>query len=410
MGVYDRNKGKRGKPPNWWITYTANGKRIFEPAGSDKREAERLLRERKKAVVDGTWSPARPTIEMPTLAEFAEGWLERRAHLKTVGDDRARLRDHVLPVLGSMNLDELRPRHVQELFREIMRDKGLAPRTIRNIKITLNTLARDAVAAEYIKATFCVFPSQFLPRIRDKDPAWREGAVFAKAEVVEILSSEVIPLDRRMFYAIEFLTGLRFGEVAGRIWRQYDTAAPCLGKLAVPTQYLDELTKTQVSKPVPVHPTLAAMLEHWKVEGFPFYFGRGPKPDDFIVPSRLGRIRSVRHMHRRFQQDLHRIGLRGRRQHDTRRTFITLALSDGARRDVLRALTHPSPASAFDAYPSFAWEVTCEAVAQLKIELPPFRPPMGTDRDDDGPDDDERDAVAIEGNLAKIIPFPKRQS
>ena len=186
---------------------------------------------------------------------------------------------------------------------------------------------------------------------------------------------------------------------------------PTLGKLSVPTQYLDELTKTRVSKPVPVHPVLAAMLESWREEGFPFYFGRAPRPDDLLVPSRLGRVRSVHHMHRKLQEDLARLGFRGRRQHDARSTFITLALSDGARKDVLRALTHPSPKSAFDVYPSFPWEITCEAVAQLKIQLPSPKPPVEGDRDDDGdPDVDAQggdEAASVEGNVAKVIPFPR---
>jgi hypothetical protein len=84
------------------------------------------------------------------------------------------------------------------------------------------------------------------------------------------------------------------------VWGEYDTSTPCLGKLAVPTQYVDELTKTQVSKPMPVHPTLAAMLRYRRANGFSLCFGRAPRPDDLIAPSRQGRVRSVRHMHRKF--------------------------------------------------------------------------------------------------------------
>ncbi|MCU0693976.1 MAG: site-specific integrase [Polyangiaceae bacterium] len=409
MGVYDRNKGKRGKAPNYWITYTAHGDRVFEHSGSDKREAERLLRERKKAVVDGTWTRVRPTINNPTLTEFSKRWIERRAHLKTVEDDEARLRDHVLPTLGSMKLDEVRPRHVQDLFLEIMR-KDLAPRTIRNIATTLKTLARDAVAAEHIKAKFCLFPSQFLPRIRDKDPNWRAGAVFERGEVVALLSSERVPLDRRMFYAVSFLTGLRFGEVAGRMWREYDPTLGHLGGLSVPKQYVDSETKTLVVRKIPVHPTLALMLATWRQHGFPFYFGREPRADDLLVPSRESRVRSVRHMYRKLQEDLARLGLRGRRQHDTRATFISIGLEDGARPEVLRAVTHPSPRSMFDLYARFSWEVRCMAVGQLKIELPPQLSPREADGAHE-PGDDARtnDDTAVEGNLAKVIPFPSRR-
>ncbi|MCU0694555.1 MAG: hypothetical protein MUF54_24510 [Polyangiaceae bacterium] len=72
-------------------------------------------------------------------------------------------------------------------------------------------------------------------------------------------------------------------------------------------------------------------------------------------------------------------------------------------------MTHPSPKSAFDAYPSFPWEIACGAVAQLRIELPPFKPPADADSDDDvEPDDGDDDAFTMDGNLAKVIPFRKR--
>ena len=53
--------------------------------------------------------------------------------------------------------------------------------------------------------------------------------------------------------------------------------------------------------------------------------GRPPRPEDLIVPSRRGNHRNVNHMGRRLHEDLERLGLRQRNQHDFRRTFISLA-------------------------------------------------------------------------------------
>ena len=96
------------------------------------------------------------------------------------------------------------------------------------------------------------------------------------------------------------------------------------------------------------------------------------RPDDLIVPSRLGRNRSVNHMLKKFHQDLERIGLRPRRQHDARRTFISLALADGGRKDVLRWITHgPEGGDIIDLYTTLPWHTLCEEVARLKIDLRP---------------------------------------
>ena len=57
-----------------------------------------------------------------------------------------------------------------------------------------------------------------------------------------------------------------------------------------------------------------------------------PQPDDPIVPSRRGGVRNRHRSRDNLLDDLRRLGLRHRRQHDLRRTFITLARVDGAQR------------------------------------------------------------------------------
>jgi hypothetical protein len=70
-----------------------------------------------------------------------------------------------------------------------------------------------------------------------------------------------------------------------------------------------------------------------------------------------------------FHDDLSRLGLRRRRHYDTRRTFISLAQADGARKDVLRWVTHGPTGKAFDAYTTLPWATLCEAVGYLRLGL-----------------------------------------
>jgi hypothetical protein len=58
------------------------------------------------------------------------------------------------------------------------------------------------------------------------------------------------------------------------------------------------------------------------------------------VPSRRRAYRNVNASLRRFHEDLERIGLRARRQHDVRRTFISIARADGAVGELLHFATH----------------------------------------------------------------------
>ena len=52
------------------------------------------------------------------------------------------------------------------------------------------------------------------------------------------------------------------------------------------------------------------------------------------------------------------------------RARITLAQVDGARRDVLKPLTHPGEVDMLGLYTSFPWPTVCAEVAKLRVERP----------------------------------------
>jgi hypothetical protein len=99
-------------------------------------------------------------------------------------------------------------------------------------------------------------------------------------------------------------------------------------------------TKTQVPRRVPVHPTLARVLAEWKLAGWERTYGRIPTPDDLIAPTRNMTERTAQETPKQLHEDLDTLGLRRRRGHDRRRTFITLAQVGGARRDLFETVTH----------------------------------------------------------------------
>jgi integrase len=188
-----------------------------------------------------------------------------------------------------------------------------------------------------------------------------------------------VPEDRRTFYCLLFLGAMRFGEVAALRWRHHDATLLPLGRLLVAHSYStktkkEKSVKTEQPRWVPVHQTLAARLAAWRDHGWDQLMGRKPGPDDLIVPSRRGQNCSVNHMLKKFHQDLERLELRPRRQHDARRTFISLAIADGARKDILRWVTHGPEGDIVDLYTTLPWHTLCEEVARLKIELETVAP------------------------------------
>jgi hypothetical protein len=78
----------------------------------------------------------------------------------------------------------------------------------------------------------------------------------------------------------------------------------------------------------------------------------------------------------RAKEDCKALGLRGRRNHDARRTFISIARVGGARTDILKWVTHGQSQSGgggesgiMDVYTTFPWSTLCEQVLCVKIDL-----------------------------------------
>lgn len=329
-----------------------------------------------------------------TVRAYAATWIaERRTLDLDWKNDEGRLKHHVLPAIGDMPVASVRTRHIVDLFKRIRTTPSettgevVSQRTVYNIYSVVSAMFRDAKLADKIEQSPCCLDERQLGPLRDKDPEWRVGAVFAREEVETLISDERIPPDRQLVYALELLAGVRPGEAAALRWRHYDPSVEPLGKMLVALAYNTRKnrakgTKTEVVKHVPVHATLAAMLAEWKLSGWEAMMGRAPEPDDLIVPlppaaaarrrTREGEpFRGHDYSGKRWRdEDLPALGWRHRRHYDMRATFITLALDDGADPDVIETrVTHTKKSrGAFDGYNrGLQWAKTCGEVAKLRI-------------------------------------------
>jgi len=317
-----------------------------------------------------------------TLVRYVKTWSAERTllGLADTKNTESRLRDHALPALGDMPIAEIRARHVVDLFRKLRTDGKLAPKTIYNIYANLKAVFRDAQMADLIDASPCVLTKYQLGENVDKDPEWRATAIYSRDELERLIGDLRVPLDRRVQYALEGIAALRLGEAVGLRWRHYDASVEPLGQLLIATSYNKGRTKTKLSRRMPVQSTLAAILAEWKMDGWPSMMGRRPEPNDLVIPMppedaarhrtapTSEGMRGKTYAFKRLRDDLVTLGLRHRRGHDLRRTLISLARTDGARKDILELCTHtPKKGSAIDLYTTFPWESLCEEVAKLKI-------------------------------------------
>ena len=311
-----------------------------------------------------------------TVERFAKNWIADR---KAVGvtdwaNDERRLKLHVLPHIGAMAIDEVRPRHLANLMRDVR--TRLAPRTVRNVYSVVRALFRDAVLADLTEQTPAILGKYQLGTVEDADPEWRATAIYTRGEVEQLISDDRLTVDQNVWYALQALAGLRPGEAAPLRWKHYDTDLEPLGRLIIANSNLRRRTKSGVVRYVPVHPTLAAMLAEWKLRGWVALMGRRPAPDDLIMPTPAARRVKLGEQRRKdtwgpaTREDLKTLGLRHRRGYDLRRSFISLARTDGARPDILKLVTHGSDGqrNMMDLYSTLDWSVLCAEVAKLRID------------------------------------------
>ena len=155
-----------------------------------------------------------------------------------------------------------------------------------------------------------------------------------------------------------------------------------LGRISVVTSYDHDRTKTDTARWMPVHPAVKPLLNEWKLGGWARTYGRMPEPTDLVVPTpseprRKGRIRAVGSMlddgwiWKRLRRDCDALGIPRRRSHDLRRTFITLAIGDGADENLLRRGTHAAPRHVMGLYNSVQWRTLCAQVQKLQMNRGP---------------------------------------
>jgi len=193
----------------WYEDVLVSGKvrRIHrqEFLGTKKELTEKLARRELDARLDVVNSPtyrARPTA---TFAEFAKRWeTDVIPQLKpsTASNYRMHLRRHLVPFFGKEQVKDIDAGMVQQF---VARQQS-APKTIRNICVTLQSMWRSARAWKYVSHD--IFEGVVLPK-----PRHTKRFFFAAEEVQRILSAAPEPY--RTFYGLLAETGARVGEVCG---------------------------------------------------------------------------------------------------------------------------------------------------------------------------------------------------
>lgn len=186
------------------------GKQIMRSVyAKTKREVREKLNKTLTELKEGTY--IEPTSL--TVGEWLDTWLkEYKINLRpeTKASYEMHIRIHLKPDLGKIRLNKLTTHQIQHLYNKLINERGLSPKTVKNVHGALHAALEQAKINGYLR----VNPS--------------EGVTLPKKEKEElrIMDSDDVSTFLRAIEGDEYelplfvalFTGLRQGELLGLTW------------------------------------------------------------------------------------------------------------------------------------------------------------------------------------------------
>jgi integrase len=404
----------------------AHARRLLEVAGRDRRRRVQVADAMQAAVRAGGILPEVDTVArrlaadtpisgMPTLAEYLPMWLKRiRVEPSTWLLYETHIRVHLVPHLGDIELDKLRPYHIEELIeaiearnadllarraspdpvvrRQVAGRRPTGPATIARIRASLRKAFNDALAKGIVAgvanpATLVRTPApRHKPLVWEPERVarWRDtGTVPARVMVwtddllIEFLdyaaahAPDLYPLLHFMAYR-----GVRRGEACGLLDAEVRLAK---AEVSIVSQNAVEGGKVRRKKPkseagnrdIVLDPDTVAVLSAYKARRNQWQLAAGPAwpaAEEFFV-RRNGRPWHPNSVSQAFRRLAERAGLPPIRLHDLRHGAATMALAAGVDIKVVsEQLGHSTTTLTRDTYQSVTKELhhdAAGAVAQV---------------------------------------------
>ena len=339
-------------------------------------KTEKEVRQRIRQAVTDSERGVLPLAAGVTLERYLARWLEEVVRLKR--EDRTHqiygyhIRSHILPALGRVRLDRLRPEQLQHLYSQLL-TAGLAPKTVRNVHGVLSSALAQAVTWKLIPHNVATLASP--PALR-----LRELRTLSVAEVKRLWTAAQgtrwAPL-----ILVTATSGLRQGEVLGLKWGDVDLER---GTLQVHRQLgrnkAFKEPKAGSKRPLDLTAVEVAVLrEHrrWqderRREAGAAWGGR-----ELVFCTDLGRPLNHRNVTTYFKKFVARAGLPDIRFHDLRHSSATILAAAGVPMKVIQErLGHSDIRTTLMFYQHYTPGMGKDAAKRLDELLQDEAPPGG---------------------------------
>ena len=297
--------------------------------GATQKEVRQKLTQIQSEIDDGIYiEPSSMKLET-----WLDIWLkEYTANLKptTFSCYESSVRVHLKPNLGRFQLSTLAPHIIQHFYNELLNEKHLSPKTIKNINGAFHKALEQAKKLGYIRNN--PLDAVILPRVEKKEiKTLEDDDLIRFLNIIKGQPDELI-------YFVTVFTGLRQGEVLGLTWDcvDFENSVLLINKqqsyLKRTKEFVYMSLKNGKARALTVADEVMDALRQQQEKQHQWEIAAGSawsNPMQLVFTNELGEHVSNKTLYNRFKRLMKANGFDDLRYHSLRHTFAVSSLRAG---------------------------------------------------------------------------------